>query len=76
MTLESEGVPTAVIITDGFTDAARLQRVALGMPALEPVVVAHPLSTLTDEEIAGRARAAAGQVRRILTVPDGDEGPA
>jgi hypothetical protein len=38
-----------------------MQRAALGMPGLEPVVIDHPLSTLTDAEIDGRAEQAAGQ---------------
>lgn len=59
-------MPTAVIITNGFEEAARLQREALGMPDLEPCVITHPLSTLTEEEIAGRAREVAPQVRRVL----------
>ena len=37
-----------------------MQRDALGMPQLAPVVIEHPLSTLTDTEIEGRADAAVG----------------
>jgi hypothetical protein len=37
-----------------------VQRDALGMPDLAPVVIEHPLSTLTDPEIEGRADAALG----------------
>ena len=33
----------------------------LGMHELVPVVIDHPLSTLTDEEIERRAEQAAGQ---------------
>jgi hypothetical protein len=43
-----------------------VQRDALGMPDLTPVVIEHPLSTLTDEEIDGRARQAAVQCVGIL----------
>ncbi len=38
-----------------------MQRDALGMHGLAPVVIEHPLSTLTDEEIDRRAEQAAGQ---------------
>ncbi len=38
-----------------------MQRDALGMRALVPVVIEHPLSTLTDGEIDRRAEEAAGQ---------------
>jgi hypothetical protein len=46
---------------------ADIQRVALGMPGLEPVVVTHPISTLTDEQLRERAAEAAPQITRILT---------
>jgi hypothetical protein len=38
-----------------------MQRQALGMVDLIPVVIAHPLSTLTDAEIDNRAQEAAVQ---------------
>ena len=43
-----------------------MQRDALGMPDLAPVVIEHPLSTLTDEEIDRRAQQAAAQCVGIL----------
>jgi hypothetical protein len=48
-------------VTSEFLHEAEMQRDALGMPELTPVVIEHPLSTLTDAEIEGRARQAAGQ---------------
>ena len=39
---------------------------ALGMRDLNPVVIQHPLSTLTDEEIEQRAQQAAAQCVDIL----------
>jgi hypothetical protein len=62
MSLESLGVPTAVIITTEFVREAQVQRAALGMPGLFPVVIPHPLSSLTEEEIRGRAAVAVPQV--------------
>jgi hypothetical protein len=38
-----------------------MTRAALGMPDLTPVVIDHPLSTLTDAEIDRRAEQALGQ---------------
>jgi len=38
-----------------------VQRDALGMPDLAPVVIDHPLSTLSDAEIDRRAEAAAAK---------------
>ncbi len=60
MRLEALGRPTAVIVTGEFRHEAEMQRDALGMPDLVPVVIEHPLSTLTDAEIEGRAAAALG----------------
>jgi hypothetical protein len=42
-----------------------MQRAALGMDALRPVVVTHPLSTLTAEQLDARASEAAPQVLDI-----------
>lgn len=63
--LESLGVPTAVVVTEAFRHEATVQRRALGMTDLEPVIITHPLSTLTEDEIDGRAREAAEGARRI-----------
>lgn len=64
--LESLGRPTAVIITREFVSESATQRAALGMTGLEPVVVDHPLSSCTDEEVRVRARQAAEQVKHLL----------
>lgn len=66
--LETLGRPTAVIITKEFVTECVTQRAALGMPGLEPVVVDHPLSSCTDDEVRHRARQAAEQVKRLLRV--------
>jgi hypothetical protein len=50
-----------VIVTTEFLHEARMQRDALGMPDLDPVVIDHPLSTLTEAEIDRRAAQALGQ---------------
>lgn len=56
--LEGLGLPAAVVVTSEFTREAAVQRQALGMPDLLPVVIEHPLSTLTESEIDARADAA------------------
>ena len=61
--LESSDVPTAAIITREFVHEARTQCAALGMEGLEPVVIDHPLSTLTEGEIEGRIVAAVPGVK-------------
>jgi hypothetical protein len=64
--LEAAGRPTAVVVTTEFLHEAEVQRDALGMHELTPVVIEHPLSTLTDEEIEQRAQRAAPQCVAIL----------
>ena len=64
--LETLGRPTAVIVTREFVSECVTQRAALGMTGLEPVIVDHPLSSYTDEEVRHRARQAAEQVKRLL----------
>ncbi|MXY24398.1 MAG: hypothetical protein F4Y45_07735 [Acidobacteria bacterium] len=64
--MERRGVPTAVVVTDAFLHEADVQRTALGAERLEPVAITHPLSTLTDEQIAARAAEAASGARRVL----------
>lgn len=61
------GRPTAVVVTTEFLHEAEVQRDALGMPDLAPVVIDHPLSTLSDAQIDARAEQAAAQaVKRWL----------
>ena len=62
ISLESLGVPAAVVVTTTFVHEARVQREALGMNDIVPVVIEHPLSSLSDEEIRGRAEQALDQV--------------
>lgn len=63
--LETLGRPTAVIVTDGFLHEAHVQRAALGMEDLDPVVIRHPLSSISEEEIEARAASAVEQAKRI-----------
>lgn len=65
--LEAAGVPTAVIVTTVFEHEACVQREALGMRELEPVIVAHPLSTLSSEQLDERAHEALEQVLKSWT---------
>jgi len=54
-----------VVVTTEFVHEANMQRDALGMPDLAPVVIDHPLSTLSDAEIAQRAEQAAAQAMTL-----------
>jgi hypothetical protein len=44
-----------------------VQRAALGMPDLVPVVIDHPLSTISEGEIDARAARAAEQAEKCWT---------
>lgn len=59
-------MPTAVIVTDAFLREAEVQRRALGADTIDPVVIRHPLSTLTDDEIAARAADAVDALTRVF----------
>ena len=63
--LEKLGTPTALIVTKEFVHEARMQRDALGLPALGIAVIDHPLSTLSEAEIQKRALQAVAQVKAI-----------
>jgi hypothetical protein len=54
-----------VVVTTEFVHEANMQRDALGMPELVPVVIDHPLSTLSEAEIDRRAEQAAAQAIAI-----------
>ena len=64
--LEAKGRPTAVIVTREFLLEAETQRDALGMTKLAAVVIDHPLSSLTEEEIGQRVDQALSQIERVL----------
>lgn len=63
--LEARGIPVALVITSAFTQEAESQRRVLGMDALTPVIITHPLSSLTAEEIEGRAREVLAQAAKV-----------
>jgi hypothetical protein len=54
-----------VVVTTEFVHEANMQRDALGMADLAPVVIDHPLSTLSDAEIDRRAEQAASQCAMV-----------
>jgi len=59
-------VPVAVVITAAFGREAELQRIALGAEHVDPVVITHPLSTLSEREIDDRASEIVSQLPRVL----------
>jgi len=53
--LEERGVPSLAICTEVFFAAGKVQARVLGHNELEPLTVAHPIQSLTPEQIRGRA---------------------
>ena len=54
-----------MVVTTEFVHEAEVQRAALGMPDLVPVVIDHPLSTISEAEIEARAAQAAERAARV-----------
>lgn len=69
--LETLNRPTPVVVITELLHEAEVQRAALGMGALEPAVIQHPLSRLTDAEIAKRAADAGTEGGQDLARPLG-----
>lgn len=63
--LERLGRPTACVVTTEFVEETRLTRAALGMPGLAPVVIDHPVSSITAEEVAQRVAQIAVQAQAV-----------
>ena len=63
--LEDRGIPTAAIITTEFVNETRLTRLAIGMPDLRPVVIDHPVSSITDEEVSRRVAVIRVQAQEV-----------
>ncbi len=63
---ETRGIPTVMVASSEFVDAAERQSQALGMPdlATQAVYVPHPIQDATDEEMKEKAREAYGQIMK------------
>ena len=57
MQLETRGVATATIVTEGFVQAAEAHRRLLKHPDLPYFVVPHPIVSMTDPALAASADA-------------------
>jgi hypothetical protein len=53
-------------MTERFASAAELMAKVLGLPGYGFAVIGHPISSASDEVLAGYARATVAQVRRLL----------
>lgn len=63
---EERNIPTAVLATEVFLNAARAQAEALGMPMFQVISVPHPVQNLTPEEVRLRAESVLDEVVRKL----------
>jgi hypothetical protein len=63
--LEKLGVPAAAIITTEFERETELTRTAVGMRGLVPIVIDHPVSSITPGEVEARAAQVALQAPKV-----------
>jgi hypothetical protein len=63
--LEKKGIPSVAIITTEFVRETELTRRAIGMQGLRPVVIEHPVSSITQAEVDSRALEVAKQAPRV-----------
>ena len=54
------------VMTEPFASAAALMCRVVGMPNYKFVVIGHPISSASDEQLAQYARATIEQARRLL----------
>ena len=66
---EARGIPTVMVASSEFVDAAERQSNALGMPdlAAHAVYVPHPIQDATDEEMREKARDAVKAIVSAIT---------
>lgn len=62
-------MPAIGIMTERFVSAAELMGRALGMPGYEFVVIGHPISSASPEQLADYARRVVEQARKLLLQP-------
>jgi hypothetical protein len=63
--LEKLGIPSAAIITTEFERETELTRTAIGMQGLIPIVIDHPVSSITPAEVDVRAAQVALQAPKV-----------
>ena len=66
---ERLGLPSVGIMTAKFVSAAELMARALGAEGYRFVVVEHPISSASAEDLADRARRAAAECAALLCAP-------
>lgn len=69
VTGELVGVPSVGVMTTAFVDGAELMARALGVAGYRFAVIEHPISNISDDELATRARATLDQAATMLLAP-------
>ena len=67
LSFESAGLPSVLVASDVFTQAAADQATKLGAPGARRVFVPHPVQDRTDEEMRAMAAAVADELLAALT---------
>ena len=67
LSFESAGLPSVLVASDVFVQAAADQAAKLGAPGVRRVFVAHPVQDRTDEEMRAMAAAVSGELVAALT---------
>jgi hypothetical protein len=67
VTLEKRGTPTATVNSDAFVVLGQQEAIALGLPGLPIVMVAHPMGDIPAQLVRERAEAMVAQVIEVLT---------
>ena len=64
--LERAGVPAVSICTDAFAAPAQAMATMYGLPDYEPVMIPHPIASLSQSEVEANVAPAIADVVRIL----------
>ncbi len=63
---ERAGTPALAVMTVNFTSAAELMARVLGVPDYFFGIIAHPISSATDEELTERANVVTHYIRQLI----------
>jgi hypothetical protein len=64
--LEKRGIPCLLISTPPFSDAVRIMADVCGMKDARWAIVEHPIGSVEEDALHGRAKSAARQFREII----------
>lgn len=67
LSFESAGLPSVLVASDVFVQAAADQAAKLGAPAARRVFVPHPVQDRTDDEMRAMAAGVADELIAALT---------